>query len=148
MNATESTDINDLIVEQMADALIYSDRQGMICGWNAAAVALFGYSTEEAVGQSLDLIIPERLRAAHWAGFERAMASGATRLAGRATITRSLTRDQGTIYVEMSFAVVSNAAGQAIGSVAVARDATQRHQHERELRQRLEDLEKQQPGAV
>jgi PAS domain S-box-containing protein len=147
MNASEAPDINDLIVEQMADALIYSDREGMICGWNAAAEALFGYPREEAVGQSLDLIIPERLRAAHWAGFDRAMASGATRLAGRATITRSLTRSQGAIYVEMSFAVVTKAGGQAIGSVAVARDATQRQQHDRELRQRLEALEKSQSGA-
>lgn len=147
MNRTESINVNDLIVEQMADAMIYSDNEGMICGWNAAAECLFGYAKEEAIGQSLDLIIPERLREAHWAGFNRAMASGATRLAGRATITRSLTRSKGTIYVEMSFAVVIDGSGVSIGSVAVARDATQRYQNERALRERLEALEKQNSGS-
>lgn len=148
MNTTESLNINGLIVEQMADAMIYSDKEGMISGWNAAAESLFGYAKEDAVGQSLDLIIPERLRDAHWSGFNRAMASGKTRLAGRATITRSLTHSKGTIYVEMSFAVISDGSGNAIGSVAVARDATQRRQNERELRERLEMLEKLHPGAV
>lgn len=148
MKSTESTNINNLIVEQMADAMIYSNKEGMICGWNAAAESLFGYAKDDAIGQSLDLIIPERLRDAHWFGFNRAMASGTTRLAGHAAITRSLTRSKGTIYVEMSFAVVSDENDNVIGSVAVARDATQRRQNERELRERLETLEKLHSGNV
>ena len=148
MKSTECTDIDSLIVEQMADAMIYSDKDGVIRGWNAAAESLFGYAKDDAIGQSLDLIIPEHLREAHWSGFNRAMASGTTRLAGLATITRSLTRSKGTIYVEMSFAVVSDGDGKVIGSVAVARDATQRREKERALRERLEILEKLHPGAV
>ncbi len=148
MKSTECTDIDSLIVEQMADAMIYSDKDGVIRGWNAAAESLFGYAKDDAIGQSLDLIIPEHLREAHWSGFNRAMASGTTRLAGLATITRSLTRSRGTIYVEMSFAVVSDGDGKVIGSVAVARDATQRREKERALRERLEILEKLHPGAV
>ena len=101
-------DIERLIIAQMADAMIYSDKEGIICGWNAAAEVLFGYAKDEAMGQSLDLIIPERLRDAHWAGFNRAMASGSTQHAGHATLTRSLTHTRGTIYVEMSFAVVAD----------------------------------------
>lgn len=147
MKSTESTNINNLIVEQMADAMIYSNKEGMICGWNAAAESLFGYARDEALGQSLDLIIPERLRDAHWGGFNRAMASSATKHAGRATVTRSLTHSKGTIYVEMSFAVVVDADGKAVGSVAVARDATQRREHERELKERLETLQKLHPEA-
>lgn len=116
MKGMEDTDLNGLIVEQMADAMIYSDKHGVIRGWNAAAESLFGFVKAEAIGQSLDLIIPERLREAHWVGFNRAMASGTTRLAGHATITRSLTRDKGTIYVEMSFAVVGDGRGNPIGS--------------------------------
>ncbi|MFB0934135.1 MAG: PAS domain S-box protein [Propionivibrio sp.] len=146
MENTEYADINRLIVEQMADAMIYSDKEGIIRGWNAAAEALFGYPKEGAIGQSLDLIIPEHLREAHWSGFNRAMASGKTRLEGHAAITRSLTHSKGAIYVEMSFAVVHNGNGKVIGSVAVARDATQRRQNERELRERLGALEKQQNG--
>jgi len=130
------------VVEQMADALVYADTQGRICGWNAAAERLFGFSRAEAIGNSLDLIIPERLRAAHWAAFDRAMASSATRLDGRPTITRSLTGRGETIYVEMTFAVVNDDQGKALGSVAIARDATQRHQEDRRLRERLAELEK------
>ncbi|MEI7431519.1 MAG: PAS domain S-box protein [Betaproteobacteria bacterium] len=143
-----TSDVYLLIVERMADAMIYSDREGLIRGWNAAAEALFGYAKDEAIGQSLDLIIPERLRDPHWVGFNRAMASGATKHAGRATVTRSLTRSRGTIYVEMSFAVVGDSEGQVLGSVAVARDATQRQQKDRELRERLETLEKLNSSAI
>ena len=97
MKDTTLPDINELIIEQMADAMIYSDSQGIIDGWNPAAEALFGYCNDEAIGQSLDLIIPEHLRDAHWTGFNRAMASGSTKNRGRAAITRSLTKTRGTI---------------------------------------------------
>ncbi len=134
------TDIFRLIMEQMSDALIYSDSRGIICQWNPAAEQLFGLTRPQAVGQSLDLIIPERLRAAHWAGFNRAMSSGATRLGGRATVTKALTASGEAIYVEMSFAVVCDEAGKVVGSVAIARDATQRHLHERAVREQLAEL--------
>lgn len=78
----------ELIIEQVADAVIYSNRQGIIERWNRAAMALFGYEAVEANGQSLDLIIPESLRAAHWRGFQAAM-EGATRQHGRPTLTRA-----------------------------------------------------------
>lgn len=141
MKDTTHSDINELIIKQMADAMIYSNSKGMIDGWNPAAEALFGYRNDEAIGQSLDLIIPEHLRDAHWTGFNLAMASGSTKNRGRAAITRSLTKTRGTIYVEMSFAVVADREGNTIGSVAVARDATQRHKSEREQRERLRALE-------
>lgn len=140
MNDNTPLELGRLITEQMADALIYADTAGVIRQWNAAAEALFGYSREQAIGQSLDLIIPERLRAAHWAGFNRAMALGTTRLHGRATVTRALTQAGESIYVEMSFAVVTDPNAKAIGSVAVARDATQRRQEESALRARLAAL--------
>lgn len=114
------------VLMQMAEAVIYSNRQGIIEIWNPAAEAMFGHSADQALGQSLDLIIPERLRAAHWRGFEAAMQSGRTRLKGQATTTRALHRSGETRYVDMSFALVCDEHGQAIGSVAVARDATER----------------------
>lgn len=118
--------MGDLILERMADAVIYSSRQGLIERWNAAASAIFGYTSEEALGQSLDLIIPERLRAAHWRSFDTAMTSGATRLHGRPTVTRAEHKSGRKLYVEMSFAVVTDDTGTALGSVAVARDVTER----------------------
>lgn len=110
------------IIAQTTDALIYSDREGKIVRWNAAAETLFGFTAAEALGSSLDLIIPERLRAAHWTGFDRAMASGATRLSGKPTLTRALRKDGARLYVEMTFAVVKDDAGAVIGSVAIARE--------------------------
>jgi PAS domain S-box-containing protein len=111
------------IIEQTTDALIYSDREGKIVRWNGAATTLFGFTAEEALGSSLDLIIPERLRAAHWAGFDRAMASGTTRLSGKPTLTRALRKDGARLYVQMTFATVKDDAGAVLGSVAMAREA-------------------------
>lgn len=123
--------LGDLILEQTADAVIYSNRQGMIERWNIAAEAMFGYPAREALGQSLDLIIPEHLRAAHWRGFEAAMVNGTTRLHGRPTLTRARHKSGGKLYVEMSFAVVVDAAGAVLGSVAMVRDVTERMERER-----------------
>ena len=136
MSQSAHSDIYRPIIEQIADAIIYSDSEGIIRVWNAAAMEIFGYTKDEAIGQSLDLIIPERLRAAHWAGFNRAMERGMTQHAGRATVTRALTRDGGSVFVEMSFAVVTDGDGKAMGSVAMARDVTKRHRAEQLLRGR------------
>ncbi len=116
------------ILEDAADAVIFADTQGVIRLWNAAAARLFGFSADEALGRSLDLIIPERLREPHWRGFDRAMQHGATRLGGHPTMTRGLHRDGRRLYVEMSFAIVRLPSGAIAGSVAVARDATARHE--------------------
>lgn len=126
--------LDERILDQVADALIYADRSGRIMRWNNACCALFGYSAEEALGQSLDLIIPEHLRAAHWKGFDAAMASGATKLEGRPTLTRAVHKAGRKLYVEMTFAVVKAAEGDALGSVAMARDVTERVERERAAR--------------
>lgn len=118
--------LGDLILEQAADALIYSNREGVIERWNRAATSMFGYELAEAYGQSVDLIIPESLRAAHWRGFEAAMQSGSTRLDGRPTLTRAVHKSGEKRYVEMSFSLVIDGHGKTIGSVAMARDVTER----------------------
>lgn len=147
MKQSETSDIFRLIVEQVGDALIYADREGVIREWNAAAERLFEFERSAAVGQSLDLIIPERLRQAHWTGFDRAMRLGATRLGGQATVTKALTGSGKTIYVEMSFAVVAAGPDQVIGSVAMARDATQRHEREKALREQQARFDRSDPAA-
>ena len=129
-----SMHLDEWIVEQMAEAVVYSDRDGCIRRWNRGAVATFGFSAAEALGQNLDLMIPEHLRAAHWRGFEAAMTSGSTRLAGRPTLTRGLHKSGAKLYVEMSFSLVRDGAGQVIGSVAVARDVTERVEREKAAR--------------
>ncbi len=123
--------LGELILEQTADALIYADLQGVIERWNAAAVALFGYSADEALGQSLDLVIPDHLRKAHWHGFDAAMASGKTRLGGRPVRTRARHKSGQKLYVEMSFALVADSTGTTLGAVAVAREAAERAEPEK-----------------
>lgn len=134
-NLQAVSSLGDLIVEHIADALIYSNRDGIIERWNPAAASMLGYSAAEACGQSLDLIIPEPLRAAHWRGFDAAMQNGSTRLHGRPTVTRAAHKSGQTLYVEMSFALVSDEAGKVIGSVAMARDVTERFLREKAARQ-------------
>jgi PAS domain S-box-containing protein len=128
----EHSQLAERILDQTADALIYADRSGRIARWNRAASALFGFSAEEALGQSLDLIIPEHLRAAHWRGFETAMTRGELKLEGRPTLTRGLHKGGRKLYVEMTFAIVKDGgAGEVLGSVAMARDVTERVERER-----------------
>jgi PAS domain S-box-containing protein len=116
----------DLIVAHTVDAVIYADVEGVIRLWNDAAQKVFGFERDEAVGASLDLIIPERLRDAHWRGYRAAMSSGTTRLGGRATLTKGIHKSGRSVYVEMSFSVVKDAANQVVGSVAIARDVTEK----------------------
>jgi len=109
------------IVEQSPDALIFADRDGIIRIWNARAQALFGYSAGEAAGKSLDLIIPEHLRAGHWRGYRAAIAAGRTRLAGTPMRTRATHKDGSKVYVDLAFAVVSDEARGVLGALATGR---------------------------
>ena len=124
----------DWIIEQTTDALIYTNRDGVIERWNHAASLLLGFSADEAIGQSVDLIIPEHLRAAHWNGFNKAVAAGTTRLVGRPALTRAVSKDGRKLYVEMTFALVKNDDDGVVGSVAIARDVTERVERERAAR--------------
>lgn len=129
------------IVQGMAEALIFADCEGITRTWNPGAEALFGFTAAEAIGQSLDLIIPEAMRAAHWRGYRRAIEEGRTHHGRRSMVTRALTKTGETIYVDMSFALVHNADGSVAGSVAVASDANERYLKERDMKKRLAELE-------
>ena len=131
----ESLALAESILDKMSDAVIYADVSGTIWRWNRAATALFGYNAAEALGENLDLIIPEHLRAAHWHGFEAAMTSGVMKLQGRPTVTRAQHQSGRKLYIEMSFALVKE--GSVIrGAVAVARDVTERIEQQRTNAQR------------
>jgi PAS domain S-box-containing protein len=131
----ESLALAESILDKMSDAVIYADVSGTIWRWNRAATALFGYNAAEALGEKLDLIIPEHLRAAHWRGFEAAMTSGAMKLQGRPTVTRAQHQSGRKLYIEMSFALVKEG-GVIRGAVAVARDVTERIEQQRTNAQR------------
>lgn len=111
------------MIEQMTDSVIYADAEGIIRVWNHASEEMFGFSAAEAIGQSLDLIIPERLREAHWRGFHAALAAGKTKHGGKPTRTKALNKAGESIFAEVSFCVVEDPATGVKGSVAVARAA-------------------------
>jgi PAS domain S-box-containing protein len=133
------------IAEQASDAIIFVDARGVVRFWNDSAKAVFGYTAGEALGCSLDLIIPERLRQAHWDAFQRAIETGQTRLGRQAFATRAVPKDGHRLYVELSFAVIKDMAGKVAGALGIARDITSRYVSEAALRKRLSFLEGQ-PG--
>lgn len=119
------------IVEQAPDAIIFADRSGAIRVWNRGAETVFGYSAAEILGHNLDVIIPEQLRSAHWEGFRRAIDTGQTKYGNRVLTTRSVHKNGARLYLDMSFGLVSDAAGAVLGALAVARDCTARQLKEK-----------------
>ena len=114
-------DLYEALVDQGLEATIFADRDGIIRIWNARAAALFGYPAREAVGKSLDLIIPQHLRAAHWQGYRQAIATGRTRSGGKPMLTRATHRDGGKLYVELAFGIVTTPGHEVLGALATAR---------------------------
>jgi PAS domain S-box-containing protein len=125
------------IVEETPEAVIFTDRQGLVRLWNRAAEAMFGYSAREALGQSLDLIVPERFRARHWEGYRRVMATGVTVYGQRLLAVPAMRKDGRRISIEFSIALLKDESGAVTGAAAVVRDVTARRQAERELKTRL-----------
>lgn len=129
------------IIDQAPDAVLYADREGIIRLWNRGAELLFGYSAAEALGQSLDLIIPERLRGRHWDGYHRVMASGETRYGTDLLSVPAQHRDGRKLSCEFSIVMLKDDEGAVRGIAALMRDATARWQKERELLARIAELE-------
>jgi PAS domain S-box-containing protein len=117
------SDLYRAVMEQGPDAVIFADREGVIRLWNLRAEEIFGYTAGEAVGMSLDLIIPPHLRDAHWRGYGQAIASGRTRLHGKAMVTRATHKDGSKLYVEFAFGIVSDPKEGVLGALATARAA-------------------------
>jgi len=131
------------IVESAPDAIILADRDGIIRLWNGGAQAVFGYAAEEALGESLDLIVPERLRERHWAGFRKAMATGVTRYGRELLAVPAIRKDATRISIEFSVALLRDPAGDVLGVAAIMRDVSERWTEQKELRERLAALEAQ-----
>lgn len=128
------------IVRAIPEAVIFADIKGLVRYWNRGAEEIFGFTAQEAMGQSLDMIIPERMRQAHWDGYYKAIELGDTYSGRGSRITRSLHKEDKPLYVDMSFAIVKDHGGQVIGSLAVARDATERFTAEKEMRKQIAAL--------
>jgi PAS domain S-box-containing protein len=126
-----------------SDAIVAADRDGRIQFWNPGAERIFGHTRDEAVGQSLDLIIPERLRARHWEGYAQVMATGQSRYGeGDLLSVPAVRKDGATISVEFTIVPLTDAAGAMTGMVAVMRDVTARFEEMRALRKKLAEASK------
>lgn len=132
----------EAILSASSDAIVSTDRAGIITFWNPGAVRIFGFESSEAVGQSLDIIIPENLRKRHWDGFHQTMATGTSRYGdGDLLSVPGLTKAGRRISVEFTIVILRDEKQAPAGTVAIMRDVTQRFEELRELRRRLAGLE-------
>jgi len=129
------------IVEKAADAIIFADEKGIIRLWNAGAESIFGYSADDALGQSLDLIVPEKLRKNHWEGYRKVMATGKTKYGKETLAVPAITKDDNRISIEFTIVLVTNDSGDPMGTAAIIRDVTERWLKEKKLKKRLAELE-------
>ena len=128
------------ILAARSDAIIEADNQGIIRFWNPGAERIFGFSRTEAVGQSLDIIIPERLRKRHWDGFDQSMKSGQSRYGdGDILAVPAVKKDGSQISIEFTILVLRNKVGDVSGIAAILRDVTTRFAEMRALRRKLAD---------
>jgi PAS domain S-box-containing protein len=123
------------LVREAPDAIIYADAQGTITFWNRAAERIFGFSEEEAIGKSLDIIIPETLRNRHWDGFAETVRTGKTRYgAGDILAVPALRKDGTRISIEFTILPFPDRTGRILGMAAILRDVTQRFEELKRLR--------------
>ena len=130
--------LGEALLNSGSDAIIATDREGLITFWNPGAERIFGFTAGEAVGRSLDLIIPENLRARHWSGFRHTMETGTSRYGhGDLLSVPGLTKDGRRISVEFTIVLLRSETQAVAGTVAVMRDVTKRFEELRELKRRL-----------
>lgn len=129
------------LVAGMSDALVYADAGGTIRVWNRGAVRIFGFASDEAIGQNLDLIIPAGLRERHWQGYHETMRTGRTRYGDGQTLSVPATRKDGTrISVEFTIVPFADDTGRMAGIAAIMRDATKSFEELRALRKEVTAL--------
>jgi PAS domain S-box-containing protein len=138
-----AVDLNELVAA-MGDAVVVTDAGGAITLWNPAAERIFGFSQSEALGRSLDLIIPERLRGRHWDGFHKTMQTGHTKYGTDLLRVPAVDKAGRSMSIAFSVALLRSAVGTPTAIAAIIRDETSRFNEERNLRKRLAELEAQQ----
>lgn len=135
-----NVDLSQLI-DSVGDAVIVADAHEKIVLWNAAATRIFGYSEEEALGKTLDLIVPERQRQKHNEGYSKSMETGTTRYGTSLLKVPAKHKDGSTLSIAFTVGMLFDDKHQANGVAAVIRDETERFAEERALKKRLSDLE-------
>ncbi len=140
------SDLANAILHTSADAIIATDRAGRVTFWNAGASRIFGFTKAEAIGKSLDLIIPENLRARHWDGYFRVMETGESHYGqGDLLSVPGLTKDGARVSVEFTIAMLRDQQGKVAGLAAILRDVTKRFDEIRALKRQLASAGKRPP---
>ena len=129
------------ILEQAPDAILYADREGIIRLWNRGAALVFGFTAEEAIGQSLDVIIPERLRGRHWEGYFKAMETGESRYGTELLTVPALHRDGRPLSCAFSIVMLKDDQGKPLGVASIMRDGTAAFEREKALKSKVAELE-------
>jgi PAS domain S-box-containing protein len=129
------------VVAESPEAIVVTDADGLVRLWNAGATRMFGFSADEAMGQSLDLIIPVKLRDRHWKGYRQSMATGTTRYGDTLLSVPATHRDGHRLSIEFSVALLRDDAGVIVGISAIMREVSERREAERALRAKISDLE-------
>ena len=135
------------LVAAIGDAVIAADASGAITLWNPGAARMFGYTEEEALGQSLDLITPERLRNRHWEGYHKSMATGTTKYGNDLLRVPATHKDGRAMSIAFTVAMLFGTDGKVSAIVAIIRDETIRFNDERALKKRVVELEEQLSAA-
>ncbi|MBN1957401.1 MAG: PAS domain S-box protein [Desulfuromonadales bacterium] len=130
-------DLFHRILEGTPDGVLFADQEGIIRYWNEGARRIFGYSKEEALGASLDLIIPEKLRDRHWSGYHHVMETGVSRYSTELLLVPALHKDGHQLSCEFSIVMIHDDSGRIIGFASIMRDVTERWEKEKELRKQL-----------
>ncbi len=134
--------LGDAILDTRSDAIIAADVQGVIRFWNPGAERIFGYETNAALGRSLDIIIPERLRKLHWDGYCQVMKTGESRYGrGDVLAVPAIRQDGSTLSIEFTIVPQRDAEGRLVGMAAILRDVTARFEAVRGLRKKLAETE-------
>ena len=129
------------IVTHTQEAIVFANRDGRIQFWNAGAETLFGYSVAEAIGASLNLIVPERLQARHEAGYRHVMTTGHTQYSHQLLAVPAMRKDGTRLSIEFTVVLIRDSMGDILGVAALIRDVTARWQREKEIQARLAALE-------
>jgi PAS domain S-box-containing protein len=124
-----------------ADAIIAAAADGKIVFWNPAAARIFGFTPAEALGQTLDLIIPERFRARHWDGYRKVMSTGTSRYQTDVLRVPARHKDGRQLSIAFTVTLLDSPASGGRVIAAIVRDETARWNEERELKRRLAELE-------
>ncbi|MER2194095.1 PAS domain-containing protein [Methylobacterium brachiatum] len=129
------------LIAAIGDAVVVADPEGAITVWNPAAERIFGFTATDALGQTLDLITPERHRRRHWDGYAKTMRTGTTRYGAETLRVPAIHKDGRQLSIAFTVGMIRDASDRVTGIVAVIRDETERWSEEKRLRQRVAELE-------